>query len=383
MAANAGLLDQRLAIEWARTNVARFGGDPNRITLFGQSAGAASISEYGYAYANDPIVHGLITQSGTADSFGQAPPNTTAAWQSLSGMLGCGNSSTDATALASSVSCVRSKPAAAVLAASVQVPIVASSLGAFAPSADGRTVFANYSTLTAEGRFAQLPRLLGSNAQEAGTFQLEYALQGLQLPSAFWEYFTLVIFTCPTAAAAAGFAQHTTATIQPVWRYIYHGDYPNTQLTVDPSVGAYHGSELNLLFGTSTTLGIPDTPIEAATGHYMRAAWAAFAKDPRSALSRPPFRWPALPSNPNATAAAQTVHLGLPNTTAAVFEPAGQGAGALCPQVMPAFEAVGGANGLARLAPVVIPLLQGIKDGDVLAVSQALLKAAGLGGTGN
>lgn len=376
VAPNAGLLDQRLAIEWARDNVGAFGGDPSRITLFGQSAGATSISIYGYAYALDPIVHALITQSGTADSFGMTPPNSTAAWQSLSGLLSCGNISLSAVSLSRSVECVRSKPAAAVLIASLQVSIRTSALGVFAPSTDGHTAFNNYSALTVAGRFAQIPRLLGSNAQEGGSFKLEYAWEGINLPTVFWEWFTLVFFTCPTSAAAASFAYATPA--QPVWRYTYHGDYPNTQLTVDPSVGAYHGSELGPLFATSPTLGIPDSPAEAATGRLMRAAWAAFAKDPHVALTKSPFRWPALPSS--TIAAAQTILLGLGNATSTVFKPSAAG-DASCPLVMPAFEAIGGPNGLLKLSAEAGEALHGIQDGDVVAVAQALLQLAGVGAT--
>lgn len=60
---NAGFLDQREALRWLQQHVSAFGGDPQRVTINGQSAGGSSVELHLVAKNEDGLFHGGIAQS--------------------------------------------------------------------------------------------------------------------------------------------------------------------------------------------------------------------------------------------------------------------------------------------------------------------------------
>jgi len=72
---NMGLEDTALAIDWVRENIAQFGGDPERITIFGESAGGMAVHANVLSPRNKDKLAGAIAMSGTMISFGIHNPN--------------------------------------------------------------------------------------------------------------------------------------------------------------------------------------------------------------------------------------------------------------------------------------------------------------------
>jgi len=66
---NYGLWDQHLSLQWVQSNIAAFGGNPDKVTIFGQSAGGASVSHHIMSPHSEGLFHNVIAESGTDMNF--------------------------------------------------------------------------------------------------------------------------------------------------------------------------------------------------------------------------------------------------------------------------------------------------------------------------
>ena len=83
---NAGMKDQRLGLQWVQQNIKNFGGDPNQVTLFGQSAGGSSVYFHALSENSRGLFQRAIAMAGTALSANYIPRRQWA--QRLAAVLG-------------------------------------------------------------------------------------------------------------------------------------------------------------------------------------------------------------------------------------------------------------------------------------------------------
>lgn len=86
---NYGLWDMKLAIQWVHDNVKTFGGDPNRVTLFGNSAGGAAVLYQALNPTNRGLFQRIIAQSGSCFAFWAAQNNPTHNFNWYTSSVGC------------------------------------------------------------------------------------------------------------------------------------------------------------------------------------------------------------------------------------------------------------------------------------------------------
>ncbi|XP_013381878.1 fatty acyl-CoA hydrolase precursor, medium chain-like [Lingula anatina] len=128
---NIGLWDQIEALNWIKKNIQYFGGDPGRVTIFGESAGGSSATQLALANASSGLFQRLISQSGTTSAFWAVSENGPQLAVRMGSIVGCPTANT--TAL---VDCLRTIEAEALLNASVKATIGLTGYF-YIPSVDG------------------------------------------------------------------------------------------------------------------------------------------------------------------------------------------------------------------------------------------------------
>ncbi|KAF4981689.1 hypothetical protein FZEAL_2576 [Fusarium zealandicum] len=313
-AGNIAFKDQRLALQWLRNNIAAFGGSSDKVTIWGESAGARSLGMQLVAYDghHDDLFRGAILQSGSP----VAKFNNSQGWQSYFDALvqktGC-DSATDR------LNCLRELPWQTlndIFNGTTPLGVASPTLSAVV---DGDFMTDQAANLLLEGKFARVPLLLGNNFDEGTgyakqgintTAQFEAWLGSLGLNSAQTMAIDALYPDDPSkgipssfvgrpsaypfglqwkrvAALAGDYQQHSGRRLLaemyalaglPVYSYLWNV-YVNG---VEPIYGATHFQEVAFVFNNVQGKGYTTNPFENKPRSYVQLAdlmskmWVAF-----------------------------------------------------------------------------------------------------------
>lgn len=269
LSGNYGLLDQQAGLRWVQSNIGAFGGDSERVLVFGESGGATDTM----MQLVSPLAAGLFSRALMESGGNQAKPASQRASEGLTFAAAAGCSEAETAA-----ACLRALSAAELVASvddvgfgeTISNGIVTTYFG---PTVDGWVLPEDPASALQRGHFNHVPFVVGANADEMRTYVPELGQAGYEAlvrsllapwgpaaadralelyqvgPGGFTAatdaYAALVSdpqFVCPTRGFAASAARAQT---EPVFRYFFtHG----LQGPLFGSYGAFHGLELFFVF---------------------------------------------------------------------------------------------------------------------------------------
>jgi para-nitrobenzyl esterase len=292
---NYGLQDQRAAITWVKANAAAFGGDPANLTLFGESAGGASVCQHLVSPRSKGLLARGIIESGPCDLVSTKTAADTQGDAFLDA-LGCKQGDD-----AANLVCARAKTPEEVTLALPISPDFISAGAEWNPVVDGFELTDMPSALLESASFDKIPVVLGSNTDEGAIF---FALGGTMIKddaelAAFAETIapghgqeiashytsaeygsaqkagiaalTDAGFACPTRRMARAFSKNGA----PTW--LYHFAYaPKATLLGD--LGSFHSAEIRYVLGdTSQIQPVALDDEELALSSTIQGYWTRFA----------------------------------------------------------------------------------------------------------
>jgi para-nitrobenzyl esterase len=300
---NYGIMDEIAALEWVKRNIAVFGGDPGRVTIFGESAGSWAVN----ALMASPLAKGLFHR-GIGESGGQFSPMKTLADAEKAGVNAATTMGINATDPKEALQALRAKSAEDLLKAT-DAPTAS-------PIVDGWSLPQDIATIFAQGKQNDVPVIVGFNADEGTTLAPQAAaitapayIAGVNQRYQKQSDEFLKVYPASSDADAVssfysayrdqtfGWEMRTWARVasktghHPVYLYYFSHRPPGPQSS---KLRAFHACEIAYVF-SNFTLPFPWDDVDRKLGDAVSSYWVNFAKtgDPNgSGLAK----WPAYSS---------------------------------------------------------------------------------------